>query len=254
METAYIAHPLSLGDYFVCNALVIDQVTQYQTIHLPVVPQFMETVKCLYGDHGNIKIVPYLGNLVEQNYIATHKLSVLDWRPPTQPISLQLHGESSASLIDINYDRQIYENLGCCFNKRYQGFQLPASIPLSDHLYTKLNPDDQPYVLWHKYTSKHVGGIPIPLEQWRPSAGLPEKKIINVELGQTTNMLDYVKLIINADEIHCVHSSFYQLVDSLGNKPHAQLFYHDYRKDTINQINCRWNNHRWNRVDYGGKI
>jgi hypothetical protein len=37
----------------------------------------------------------------------------------------------------------------------------------------------------------------------------------------------------------------------LWDKTHAQLFYHDCRKDTINQINCCWNNHRWNRVDYG---
>lgn len=254
MEKIYIAHPLSLGDYFVCNALVRDRAIAQEVIYLPVVPQFMNTVKCLYQDHDNIIVIPYLGEFVEQQYIQENNLTLVDWRldPAMTLVKLEDGGESVS--IAINYDRQLYEHLGYGFHQRYQGFCLPTVLDNSDTLYTQLNPDNQPYVLWHKYTSKHVGGMPIPLEQWRVAASLPEKKIINVELGQTTNLLDYVTLIRNADEIHCVHSSFYQLVDSLWDKTHAQLFYHDYREDIMNQINCRWNNHRWIRVSYPGKI
>lgn len=254
MESIYIAHPLSLGDYFVCNALVLDQIDNYQQIHLPVVPQFMDTVKSLYQDHMTIRIVPYLGDLAEQDYIQANNLPILDWRFSPQTCNMVLPGDGERVSIAVNYDRQIYEQNDCSFKKRYSGFRLPEHIPHSQDLFNKLNPTQEPYVLWHKYTSKHVGGMPIGLPGWRLAAGLPDKKIINVELGQTTNMLDYMKLIINADEIHCVHSSFYQLVDSVCNQTQAHLFYHDYRKDTINQINCRWNNQRWIRVEYLIKI
>lgn len=254
MESVYIAHPLSLGDYFVCNSLVIDQLRRHQEIHLPVAPQFLDTVKCLYSDHNNIRIIPYLGDLVEQNYIHNLQLPVVYWRVTPETVKFHFHEDLHAVAIAINYDRQLYEQLDCSFSKRYTNFQLPEQIPNSQDLFNKLNPTNEPYVLWHKYTSKHVGGLPIGLHGWRLAAGLPDKKIIEVELGQTTNMLDYMKLIERADEIHCVHSSFYQLVDSVCNKTQAQLFYHDYRRDIINQINCAWNNHKWIRVEYLVKI
>ena len=254
MEKIYLVCPMSLGDYFVCNALVLNWARQSHEVHIPVVPQFMATISSLYSDHTNIKIVPFLGNEIEDQYIKEHQLHVINFRTIFELVKLPLAGSSDPVDVPVHWDRQIYEYFDVPFSKRYLNFQMPQSLPNSLPLMHKLNPDGTPYVLWHKHTSKHVGGMGIDLVTWRPAAGLPDKKIIEVELGNSPNLLDYWDLIQNADEIHCVPSSFHQLVDSVSAQLKATLFYHDLRRDTINQINSRWNGAKWNRVEYGVKI
>ena len=54
-------------------------------------------------------------------------------------------------------------------------------------------------------------------------------------------MLDYLDMIYFADEIHCIDSSFFHLVDSIPNL-NASLFFHDVRKNITNfQKTKKWN-------------
>lgn len=254
MENIYLVCPLNLGDYFVCNAIVRHYLRLSQMVTLPVVPQYMETIKCLYADHDNCKVIPYLGQECEAEYIHNHNLHVVNFRTIFEVNQLPLKGAPNYTPVPINWHRQIYEHFDWCYSRRYQDFQLPMHIANARTLYDKLNPHDEPYVLFHKYTSHHVGGIQIPLAAWRPSAGLDVSfKIIEVEIGHTVNMLDYVELITHAKEIHVVPSSFHCLVDSMTNQTQAELFYHDVRLNTIMQVNHKWNMHRWHIVNYGEK-
>lgn len=254
MEKVYLVCPLSLGDYFVCNAIVRHYLALSHQVFLPVAPQFVATVKCLYSDWDNIEIVPYLGEENEKEFIKQNQLAVVNWRTIFEINHLPLKSSQSLMPVPLNWDRQIYEHFDWCYSKRYQDFALPKVIPNSVSLYHKLNPLNVPYVLFHGHTSKHVGGLGIDLESWRPAAGLdPSFKIISVELGHTANLLDYVQLIVNAKEIHVVPSSFYCLVDSMFDQTNAELFFHDVRLDTIVQPNSRWNNKRWHQVTYGAK-
>lgn len=254
LENIYLVCPLSLGDYFVCNAIVLDIARKAHSVHIPAPPQFLATLRCLYSDVPNVTLLPYLGQDNENSYVTTHNLSVINFRTVFENITIPIAGSAEPVSVPVNWDRQIYEYFDMPFSKRYREFHLPKIIPNSTNLMDRLNPENEPYVMWHKHTSKHVGGMPIDLESWRPSAGLPDKKIIEVELGHTPNLLDYVDLIKGADEIHCVPSSFFCLVDSMSNQLSATLFYHDYRRDTINQINSRWNGGKWHRVEYGVKL
>lgn len=254
MEKIYLGCPLSLGDYFVCNSLVLTWCQQATQVHIPVVPQFIPTVAALYQDHANVIITPFLGNQIEDQYIQENQLHPINLREILQYVKIPLHGSSEIIQVPVNKGRQIYEYFDIPYSSRYLNFQLPQNIPNSLPLMHKLNPHNEPYVLFHKHTNKHVGGLPIDLSSWRPAANLPDKKIIEVELGHTANLLDYWELIQHADEIHCVPSSFYHLVDSVANKISAMLFYHNYRNDIVNQINTRWNGSKWHNVEYIVKI
>lgn len=250
-ENLYLVCPLSLGDQFVINAIVHHFADRAHSLWLPVVPQFWETVKCLYQDWPNIHLVPYLGAEREAHLVREKGLAVVNFRTVFELSKLPLAGSDSSIEIPVMWDRQIYEHFDWCYNVRYQQFRWPSHVAGAERLYHALNPSGQPYVLWHKHTSRHVGGLDIDLASWRPAAGLPNLPIVEVELGHSPNLLDYQLLIERAAEIHVVPSSFHCLVDSILDKTAATLFFHDARRDTLLQPNSRWNAWRWHVVDYG---
>lgn len=254
-ENLYLVCPLSLGDYFVCNALVRDFAELAHSVTMPVLPQFLATVGCLYQDCSNVRLVPYLGKEEEQNFIKTNNLSVVNFRTIFENSEIWFNGDTAPATVPVYWDRQLYEHFDMPFSRRYRDFRLPTNIHGAQELYNRLNPQQEPFVLWHRRGSNSPGGVEIDLASWRPSAGLdPNLKIIEVDLGHTPNLLDYVLLIERASEIHVIPSSMHCLVDSISTKISAILFYHDIRKNTLMQPNCRWNQWRWNVVKYPHKV
>ena len=151
----------------------------------------------------------------------------------------------------VNFDRQFYEQAGILFKERYDKFILPKEIPGVDDVYNTLVGDEKEYIIVHKNSSAE-GDYSIYLWNWRRNqiGAVPDTKIIEIQMGQTTNMLSYIKLIENAKEIHCVNSSFFCLVDSVAKRIKPKLFYHDIRMNNITQTNCDANGNRWTVVDY----
>ena len=79
-------------------------------------------------------------------------------------------------------------------------------------------------------------------------------KIIELTTPLSINMLDYLKLIENAKEIHCIDSSFFHFVGSLVFRIKALLFYHDIRRTTFLNVSNEWNKYRWNIVQYPERL
>jgi hypothetical protein len=105
----------------------------------------------------------------------------------------------------------------------------------------------------HRYTGDSLDGIPINIPGFRKSAGLNENiQIIEIKEGITDDMMQYVKLIQNAQEIHCVASSFHCLVYSI--QTNAKLYFHDIREKTSMAVNTQWNNFKWIEVFYDERI
>jgi hypothetical protein len=104
----------------------------------------------------------------------------------------------------------------------------------------------------HRQTGDHPKGLPINVSGFRHANGFPEIKIIDIVPEITNNMMQYVKLIQNAQEIHCVPSSFHCLVDSMPTS--AKLFFHDIREKTAMAVNSSWNNEKWNMVNYAERF
>lgn len=248
-QNLYLKTPLVLSSYFVTNSIVHKLLQTCPQVWIPVLPQFWDTVQSLYSNHDRVRLVPYLSSQTEDQIIHNNHLQELDLRSAIQKHTLR--SPQHTRKVPVYWDRQLYEYMGMCYSQRYTGFRLPSQIPGCNNLFEKLNPTHEPYVLWHNYTNEHMAGIHIDLNQWRPAAGLPDLKIIPVRLGATTNLLEYMMLIEHAQEIHVVPGSFFFMVDSVLDKTRARLFLHDARECEIIQVNSKWNNWRWNRVDYG---
>ena len=104
------------------------------------------------------------------------------------------------------------------------------------------------YIIVHK-NSSFRSEYPIDISSWRKEEYTG--KVVEIRKGPTNNVLAYMKLIENAKEIHCINSGFFHFVDSVCTKINANLFYHDIRYNTMQQINCKATGfNRWNVLRY----
>ena len=243
---------VGLGDAFVMNAIVHHFARSCNTLYYPARGEFFETIKCLYQDVPNIEVWRFFNNDQEDFFIERNNLLRVRSTPL---ITSEIHRIGcEKEHIHVHWPQQVYENFDIPFKMRYLDFHFPKNIEGQDLVYDTLTKGDPDYVLVHRYASDHPTGIPIDIPSFRRQKGLPEMKIIEIQEGQTTNMLHYKKLIENAKEIHCIPSSFFNLVDSMIVDIPAIAFFHDIRKNSLMKVNSRWNNHRWDIVTYGIRV
>ena len=235
----------SLGDCFVLSGVVHYYAERCQELHVPSRGEFLETLSTLYQDFPNIKVIPINSQDEEDVYVNEHKLSKILGTP--------LQGENIRGLIlHPLWDQQLYANHELPFSLRYKNFKLPKDVNGANELYQTLVKDGTPYALVHRYTGDHPHGIPISIENFRSASGMSPIKIIDIDHTITNNMMQFLTLIKNASEIHCVASSFHCLVDSVETL--SRLFFHDVREKTSMLVNSPWNNHKWIIVRYGQKF
>jgi len=230
-----------LGDAFMLSGMVHYYGDRCNELHVPVMDGYYETLSTLYQDYPNIRIISDNSyNHDDEAYIKKHNLGRI-MRIEYLRWPIRNYG------VVPMWDLQLYSNFELSFGLRYSNFRLPKHIAGSDELYDQLS-GSEPYILVHRCTADHRQGLPINVPAFRELNGLPPIKIIEIREGMTNNMMHYVKLIQNAQEIHVVPSSFHCLVDSIDTK--ARLFFHDIREKTAMSANSQWNNFKWIMVSY----
>lgn len=248
INALYMNGQCSLGDAIVSNAIVHHYGDQCQKLYYSVLPQFLETLQCLYQDfpHIHVFVLPEGQNC--ETFCKENHLSYVKRADIEQKIIARQNIEPE--VIIVAWMHQIYANSNISYMKRYTDFRLPQNIANSQNLYNTLNPSNEPFILVHKSSSTSPSGMPILIDEWRQVLGMPSFKIIEIQEGITNNMLDYMELIKRAREIHCVASSFFCLVDSIAKDLKADLFFHDARRNDLFVINTRGNNFKWKVVEY----
>ena len=239
-DKLFFIGPMSLGDSIVSSGIANYYGDRCTQLHYPSLPKYFKTLKTLFQDHPNITVIPLDGYDMENEYVSHHQLSRI------MRMGFETHNIKNFEIVPM-WDMQIYASYGFSFDLRYSNFRLPKNIKGSDELYEKLS-GGEPYILVHRFTGHHPNGLPINIPAFREMNKLAPIKIIEIEEGITDNMMQYVKLIQNAQEIHVVPSSFHCLVDSMDTK--AKLFFHDVREKTSMAINSPWNPKHWTVVNY----
>lgn len=247
IDKLYFVGLMDLGDHFVHAGIINYFADRCNELHVPVKHHNYETAYTLFHEHPSIKVVA-LHPHEEDSYVESHKMSRIcnGWNM----IFADIAGHQTALL----WDEQVYTYYEVPFSFRYNNFRLPKNINGSDELYDRLY-KGKPYVLLHRKTGHMPKGIPIDVETFRKNEGLPQDvNIIEIDPSITRNLLHYVKLIQNAQEIHCVNSSFFCLVDSIHTSTNAKLYFHDVRASSIIRVNSDYNRFCWNIVRYGIKV
>jgi hypothetical protein len=241
-DKLFFIGPMSLGDSFVLSGMTHYYADRCEELHYPCEHRYFKTLKTFFQDFSNIIVVPMLPfEHGEYQYVDQHKLSRIVRKRMYATYINDVH-------VGPLWDMQLYQMYDLPFAVRYTHFRTPKYVEGAEELYQKLS-GGEPYILIHRSTSHHPSGIPIDIPGFRAANNLPNYKVIEINDGITDNMMHYLKLIENAEEIHCVSSSFFCLVDGMYDKSKAKLFFHDVRATTMMSVNPSWT-----VVNYASKL
>lgn len=230
MEKLFLYHHIGLGDYFICNGLVNHILDTYnpKVIFLPTKFHNITTVNDLYSYEK--KIIPVGipgGNSLNEEISQIQNLVSFK----ISDSFLQI-GFSKARIHD--WDVSFYDTNNVPFEYRWSKFKIKRNNERENILKNIVNPNNEKFVLVHNTgsTGKHDLKINTNL------------KIIYVE-PITSSMLDWCGLLNDAEQVHCIDSSFLHLAQSLQIK---QGIFHNIRKSSCGLKNT------WGIVDYDDDI
>ena len=228
MDEIVFSHGWGLGDAFIHNGIVNTYSNFFEQIHLACHIENLPTLECLYKDNHKVKLfkcndpVYSMGEHMRQyakenniTQIFNRSMNRNDYYRPTM-------------------EKDFYSYYNLDFSLRYLQFKLPQNIPNQEKLYNQLI-KQKPYCLINQWCSE--GKI-----NYSVNNNLSQ---VYLEPGHTNNMLEYMKIIREADEIHCIDTSWYHLIESINIK--ANLFFHPLRhnayknKDMLINISDKWN-------------
>jgi hypothetical protein len=238
MDKILVATRGGLGDQIICNGL-INHWSETKFVYLACRLNALKTLTCLYKDNPNVEI-----RLIGSEYLGTgheNEISALGQVLQTKPIGICTHDVSL-----YRYQECMYEWVAIPFEYRYSKFRLPNEIPKRKELYDKLKPNKK-YALISNLGSS--GFNKINLDQHM------DPNLDRLFLGPVTdNLLDWIDLIVEAEEIHCVASAPFHLVDSIWSLAKGKKFFHNTRIHTYFDPNNEYNQKCWEFIDYPVKI
>jgi hypothetical protein len=224
MKEVIFSHYDGLGDYFVCNGLVNVLSDTVDLLHLPVPECFLETIECLYADNPKVKLFCSSAHPQSesfQKYAEENKIkTIIDncWK----------HNHNRPT-----FQTNLYNWCNVDYSARYSNCYTP-NTESSKHFFKKYI-KSKPYTIVHDTCS--LGQLDIKITTNYP--------IFKIHYGLTNNLLDYVEIIQQAEEIHVVDSSVYHLIDNMN--INAKLIYHDIRNSPDVRITI---SNKWNSVFY----
>lgn len=198
----YIYHHLGLGDHIILNCLVRELVKNHShsIFYLFCKFQNQSSVKFMLRDLNNLIVIPVSNDLFIKNYfkfIRNNDKIVLGFKN-----------------ISYQFDIDFYKLNGFDFKIRFCTNPFPRDLESEKKLFSKLNLEAKEYIFVHDDSSRNLI--------------IDEKYFLNrtvIRPFKTNNIFEWCYIIENAEEVHCICSSFKALVDSIQvTKP--KLFYH----------------------------
>lgn len=197
-----------MGDHFICNGLVHILAEKYEELNLICKIPYLKTVTHLYEDYENIKILSVKDEFHDViEYANTLKMPVLR-------IGFE---NCDTSAFEESFYTQLNLNPEC----EYTNFKLPNRLDesLYFNIKEKLGED---YIFIHDTCSAKKIELSI-------DSNLPRHY---ANKSDTSDVLDYAGVMINAREVHVINSGLNNLAFQLyiKKKLKGKLFYHDARK------------------------
>lgn len=224
-----IYHHLGLGDHIICNGLVRWFADRYKDagILLFCKHRNFNNVQRMYEDNDKIGIFSIEDDKKAESILANDpSFEVLRCGRAiggkslfngTIPLNIDLDGTASdfAQFIPTPlWDEEFYHHAGLNFQISFTRFHVNRDIEAEQKLYDTVS-GGKPLAFIHNRDSRGIDGI--------------DYKVIDKNLQWVFSdpripFFDYMKVIEQAEQIHCVDSAFKHLVERLDTK--GQLFYH----------------------------
>lgn len=191
---------MGLGDHLITNALVREFAKEHEAVFIPCKAHNFTSVRFMWGDLPNVSVVPVENDVKAEELCHCFKGEVL---------RIGMFGEGFSF---EQWDKCMYDQAGVQFFKRWSEFEVRRSsnmvkVPL------------RPYDFIHEDPSR---AYRIQTE--------PELKRGAFRVHQTETIFDWMDVIANAEEIHCIDSSFAILADSMKDLKAKRLVIHLYAR------------------------
>ena len=194
----YIHHHLGLGDHFVCNGLVRHILEfEKEEVILAVKRPNYETVKALYADN-TLTLDPVVNDSEAGNNGLGKNYLKIGFKFTWARLSY--------------WEKSFYDQLYIPYDYRLTKAHIPRNNLREKKLYDEVAPPE-PYAFCTTSCSK--GNIDVNMDTQLPKVFLSQK---------TPNLLDWLMVIENAQEIHTIDTSVFQLIKNL-NLPQPKFFY-----------------------------
>ncbi len=217
-----IHHHLGLGDHLVCNALVRHYAAGCRRVGLCCKPHNMASVAFMYRDLAQLELLP----ATDDREAAT----VLAAVPESARLAIGFDKLDSRDFVEA-----FYRQAGLARAVRYDGFHVERDPAREEACFRRLVGDRTHYLFLHDDVSRGFEIDPRRIESPLPV----------VRPAGADSIFDYAAIIERATEIHCIDSSFANLVESLPRLAAGRLVLHGYAKPTSTVAFCR---HRWEKL------
>ncbi len=216
MNKKYIYTHLGLGDHIICNGLLRKIISQDFEYLIFAKKHNYESVRFMLKDLSNVTIISVQDDNEAKKIINENNNECI-----------KVGHEFLKGIID--FDVQFYNQMNVNFSERWESFYVERDFKKEEDLYNKLNPNNEKYIFVHDDVERN----------YKINSQF-NKKVIKPIKGLTDNIFDYLKIIENAEEIHCIDSSFRMIIDSLKIED-KKLYFHTYSRGNMPLAKSRLN-------------
>ena len=199
----YIMPHQGLGDHILCSGLYRAISENYDLCVIPVFQKNYLAVKKLLRDESNIQVISY-GNWMPTMEAHRDFLEKVGYK------ILNLGGFAGGDIPKgMRFDNWFYEQANISFSARWDKFKYERDTRKESALFKKLVNKNRKYIFVHE---DPIRGYTLDRKH------LPNNYEIifaDPRLGKIFTPFDYYKIIENAEQIHCIESSFGAFIESI---------------------------------------
>lgn len=216
MKEIYIYHHLGLGDHISCHGIVRNCCEKYDRVNLFVKEHNYDNVKYMYNDIENLNLI--IGNDDDVvKYIKDNNITNVKY------IGFNLNSYE-------NLELQFYNMANTPIEYKRDKFFINRDLEREINIFNELELEKGNYIFLHK------GDYNIKEEYITDGLKIVEPN--------SYGLFDWMYVIENAKEIHCIDSSFICLIDNMVLDEDIKLFYHRYVRNYPEWIRL-WTNKKW---------
>lgn len=197
-----IYHHLGLGDHFICNGLVREIVKNNPQEYILLAKGHNFSTVCKMYSDIEMQIVNIKDDDDANKFISENK-----------ECNVLRIGFEFLDTTTCSFDESFYRQFKIPFIKRWSSFFMPRDKVRELEVFKNYNVKENEYIFVHDDITRGF------------NININGNNIVKPRTGITDNIGDFMYLVENAKEIHCIDSSFRMMIDSFDFS-HKKLFFH----------------------------
>ena len=231
MKELCIHHHLGLGDHFDMNGMVRNYLKEFNKIYVFSKSSYYSMIEYMYRDNDNIIVIEIPNERMnEEVQIAENFYNISSNITNFLRIGFEHYPFLQENQLDKNCWEFFYEQVNVPYNIRTDMFHVERDMEEENRVLKKLNPSGDKFIFVHDDKER---GFSVNKEH------ILDKGLTVIENDMDDNIFHFLKIIENAEEIHCMESSFKSLIDIYAKT--ENIFYHDFRNQPLGtKTNKKW--------------